>query len=369
MAGISPVSTQRRRFDGLIGAPRCVASPFTWRVFSSSMNFSFFRRRQPAHFLLGRPPRRSLPLLAGTAALALGLFPQLGWGCACGCGISEVGTSEIFPSGANTMAFFEADTQDQNRNWDGASPAPGAHNPDKDLRTTFLIAGIQEMVNRSWGIQAELPYVTRHFQTTGGPSGDDLVAFNWSGPGDMRIEGLYTGFSADMSTGLIFGLKLPTGDYTHNDAFGDIDRDSEFGSGSTDLILGGFQREPLANAPGWIWFAQASVDLPLLTRDQYRPGREIDAALGIYYTRWSLGRLKLAPMAQLKAADRSSDRGANASNPVASGYARLLAAPGIEFSLRPITVYADVELPVIQRFTGNQLASAMIGKVSVSYRF
>ena len=48
--------------------------------------------------------------------------------------------------------------------------------------------------------------------------------------------GMYTGFSNDMSKGIIFGVQLPTGNYT---APG-FDRDTQIGTGSTDLILGAF---------------------------------------------------------------------------------------------------------------------------------
>ena len=51
---------------------------------------------------------------------------------------------------------------------------------------------------------------------------------------------MYTGFFKDMSTGVIFGLKLPTGTYT---APG-LDRDTQIGSGSTDLMLGGYPSRP-----------------------------------------------------------------------------------------------------------------------------
>ncbi len=40
---------------------------------------------------------------------------------------------------------------------------------------------------------------------------------------------MYTGFSDDMSKGIIFGLKLPSGSYT---AAG-FDRDTQIGTGST----------------------------------------------------------------------------------------------------------------------------------------
>jgi hypothetical protein len=58
-----------------------------------------------------------------------------------------------------------------------------------------------------------------------------------------------------------------------------------------------------------------------------------------------------------------------ASNPVASGYQRILVSPGLEIDLHPVTVYADVEIPIYQRFTGNQLAAPALFKVAVSYMF
>jgi hypothetical protein len=50
--------------------------------------------------------------------------------------------------------------------------------------------------------------------------------------------GMYTGFFSDLSTGVMFGLKFPSGVYT---AAG-LDRDTQIGTGSTDLILGAFHR-------------------------------------------------------------------------------------------------------------------------------
>ena len=47
---------------------------------------------------------------------------------------------------------------------------------------------------------------------------------------------MYTGFSKDMSKGLIFGVKLPTGDYTA----ANFDRDTQIGTGSTDSSSAAF---------------------------------------------------------------------------------------------------------------------------------
>jgi hypothetical protein len=299
--------------------------------------------------------------------LALGFAPQTGRACACGCGIYEVGTSSMFPSGSGGTAFLENDYQDQNRNWSGTSKAPAANNPDRDLRTDFITAGLQEMFNRRWGIQVDVPYVSRYFQTTGGATGSDLVTVKWSGLGDIRLNGIYAGFSPDMSTGATFGLKLPTGDYTHNDSFGDVDRDTEIGTGSTDVLLGGFHRGNLTAR--WTWFGQAEADVPVLSRDQYRPGWEIDTVAGVYYHGWSIDRLKIAPVAQAKFSSRASDRGDNSAHPLASGFQRVLLAPGIEFDLHPVMIYGDVELPVYQHFNGNQLAASAQYKLTVGCNF
>ncbi len=129
------------------------------------------------------------------------------------------------------------------------------------------------------------------------------------------------------------------------------------------------KRGNLASDGAWKWFAQAHLDLPVLKRDSYRPGNELDAAVGIYPRGWLAGSVSITPMAQAKFSERGEDTGVNASNPVASGFHRLLFAPGVEFDAHPVTVYADVELPVYQHFTGDQLAAPALFKVSVAWMF
>lgn len=74
------------------------------------------------------------------------------------------------------------------------------------------------MFNRDWGINVRIiPTANRSFLTDtnfGIPGGADLELFRTSQLGDIEITGMYTGFSDDMSKGVIFGLKLPTGSYT-----------------------------------------------------------------------------------------------------------------------------------------------------------
>jgi hypothetical protein len=321
----------------------------------------------------------SAAVKVGCGLLAGVLAPGVVHACACGCGVFDVATSSMLPNGQGGMAWLQYDFQDQNRNWSGTGMAPAANNGDKEIKTDFMTAGLQYMFNSNWGFQFELPYDYRTFKTTSAAPGNPIATINWGALGDIRLEGSYTGFFADQSAGVTFGLKLPTGDWTYNNAWGDVDRDSEIGTGSTDILLGGFYRGNITKDEKWDWFAQGLLDVPVLTQVQYRPGVELDTAAGIDYKGFSLGRMRISPVAQAIFSYRSSDSGANASGgandndgPIPgpdSGYQRLMLSPGIEFHIHPVKIYADVELPVYQNFTGNQLAAPVLFKLSASWMF
>jgi hypothetical protein len=220
------------------------------------------------------------------------------------------------------------------------------------------------MFNRSWGMQVELPFAYRYFKTEVAPN--QVTATTWGSLGDIRLEGIYTGFSDDLSTGVNFGLKLPTGNDNYNPSV--VDRDTQIGSGSTDILLGGFHRGNLSEKYRLDWFSQAQLDIPTLTQAQYRPGFELDAAAGIDYRGWALGRANIAPVAQVLFSERTKDYGAAANSPN-SGYTRVLLSPGIEIHLHPVKIYADAEVPVFQNVNGNQLVAPVLVKVGVSYMF
>lgn len=322
------------------------------------MNFRFFFQFKAT--------QRSLAVALLTAALA---NPQAVRSCACGCGIFQVGTSSMLPMGAGVVTSVDFDYQDQNRNWSGDSRAPADDNPDKDIRTSVESVSLQEVFSQAWSARLDLPFEQRHFETTGGASGDDLVSLDFSGIGDVRIQGIYTGLSPGFVTGLTFGIKLPTGSFTRNDAYGDIDRDTELGSGSTDVVLGAFRRLDIGSNPDWSGFTQVVLDAPVVTRDGYRPGTELDASFGVYYSGVTMEGVLVSPALQLKGSVRGSDGGPNASQPVASGFERILVVPGIEFSRDRVRLDADVGLPAYQHFKGDQLAASALFRLSVSYAY
>ena len=306
------------------------------------------------------------------AVIAAALVPRACWACACGCGVFDVATQSMLPQGPGGVIFAEYNYMDQNMNWHDGSPASAANNGDKDIRTDFTTLGMQYMFNRSWGAQVELPYDFRRYTANFGAG-----STSWSTIGDIRLEGIYTGFFPDMSAGVTFGLKLPTGNDNH-DLPSLLDRDTELGTGSTDILLGGFYRHSLNwITPGLFWFAQAQLDVPVLIQGGYRPGVELDTALGLYYQGLSLGKVKITPVAQAIPSERTSDTGSWASGgvndpPVGisdSGYQRILLSPGLEFDVHPFMVYADAEFDVLQFSRGNQLVAPVLFKVVVSYNF
>jgi hypothetical protein len=296
--------------------------------------------------------------------LAVAFAPSLAHACACGCGVFDVATSAMLPNGPGGMAFLQFAYQNQDQNWNGWSKAPDSDNGDKKIETEFVTPGAQYMFNSSWGAQFEMPYDFRYFKGT--DEDNNISSHNWSQLGDLRLEGIYTGFFADQSAGVNFGLKLPTGSHTEDPDL--VDRDTQIGTGSTDILLGGFYRGNITQDEKWDWFAQTLLDVPTLIQDQYRPGVELDSAAGIDYKGLSLGRVHISPVAQAIVSYRESDSG-DAADPQDSGYERLLLSPGVEFHIHPIKIYADAEIPVLQHFNGDQLVAPVLVKVSASYMF
>jgi hypothetical protein len=285
--------------------------------------------------------------------------------CACGCGIFEVGNGSMIPQGPGGLIFFEWDYQSQNHNWSRHKRAPASDNGDKLLWTSFFRFGLQYMFNERWGIEADAPFAHRYFRRDDGTGTGTNEATQWTDWGDMRIKALYTGFFKDMSLGVDFGLKLPTGNYTQAGA----DRDTELGTGSTDLLLGGFYRTPITADHNWNAFFQIATDFPLFIRDQYRPGLEVDASAGVNYQGFSLGNVAIVPFGQVLLAGKTSDRGANSAQPVASGYQRVLLSPGLEVMMHPFMIYADVEIPVWQNMRGDQLVASALFKLVIAFSF
>lgn len=300
--------------------------------------------------------------VAGIVSLVALLAPSLAWACACGCAVFDVGTSSLLPSGPGGTAYFEYDFLDQNMDWSGTSRAPASADTDKEIRTSFFFAGTQYMFNDSWGVMAEIPFADRVLRTS--VANGNVATFEHVALGDVRVMGVYSGFSPDMSSGVLFGAKLPTGDHTYPN----FDPDTEIGQGSTDVLLGGYHTGALVADGSFSYFAQALWEQEVLIQYGYRPGAELNAAFGISYNNITIGDVHLAPIIQVLFSRRERDGDSNG-NSVDTGYTRMIAAPGIELDRDDWKFYADVEVPFHQDINGHQLVAPAALKVILSRSF
>jgi hypothetical protein len=302
-------------------------------------------------------------ILLSALLAASALMPASALACACGCGVFGVGTSSLFPTGSGGQAWVDYDYLNQDQNRSGTHRSDPGDNEDKLVRTNAVTLGGQYMLDRSWGLSNEIPLWDRTFI-----SEEDAADFGLkrhdSGIADIRLMGMYTGFSPDLSTGIKFGVKLPTGGF-HTPGF---DRDTSIGSGSTDLLLGAFHQGNLNKANTLSYFVQASWDRPIAYQEGYKPGQEFDAAAGLVHTGFSAGKVKVSPVLQVIAVHRDHDRGPE-SNPGDTGYDRILASPGVEVAAGDWKFYADVGLPLYERYRGQQLAAPALFKAIVSRAF
>jgi len=325
---------------------------------------------------------------ATTAALA----------CACGCSVFDVGGLDLPQEQEHGgRVFFEFWGSNQTQNYVGSSKAPAALNSDKNINTQWYNVGFSYNFNRDWGVMVRIPTANRNLTTeTDIAYPGSLNTFNSKSIGDIEIMGMYTGFFQDMSTGIMFGIKLPTGTFT---APG-FDRDNQIGTGSTDLLLGAFHRGLLTGDNAWQYFGQIMWRQPFLYQSAadpqgyfdgnagvvqtYFPGMQIDAAGGIVYNNLYhvFGLDKITPLAQVIVSHRDADSGTG-SDPYNSGFDRVMLSPGVEFTKvvdeannRVVKLYADIEIPIYYRAnaannagTEGQLVAPYLIKVVASYNF
>ena len=298
--------------------------------------------------------------LLTTSGTLLAFAPAAAWACACGCGVFEVGPNMLIPMSMGPTLFVEYDFMDQNRDWSGTSSAPASANSDKDIKTSFFTVGGRYMIGENWGITAQVPVWNRTFKTD---TGSGIASYQYAGLGDIRLTATYSGLSDGMSTNLIVGIKLPTGDYSTVGP----DRDTQIGTGSSDILLGLSKTGTLSPEGDWTWYGQILWDKPLLKTAGYIPGSEFDGAVGVAYSGIAIGNgLQMTPYLQAIGSSRIKDGGIDA-DPPNTGYDRVMLSPGIEIATDNWKVYGDVEFPVYQYMNGDQLVAHQLFKLAISY--
>jgi hypothetical protein len=221
--------------------------------------------------------------------------------------------------------------------------------------------------NKDWGVGISLPWFDRSHATIAA-SDTSVSTSHDQGIGDLRVLARYSGFDAQRSTGFEFGLKLPTGKFDSTFASGPqqgeiVDRGLQLGTGTTDLLLGVYNFGALSD--DWGYFAQALLQQPLDSREDFKPGTGLNLNIGVRYNAGST----IVPALQINARIEKREQGANA-DIENSGATLVYLSPGVTWNLsRRFSAFAFVQAPLYQRVNGLQIEARWLGSVGLHYIF
>lgn len=242
-----------------------------------------------------------------------------------------------------------------------------------ETRNRNLVATFDWGLAPRWGVNLSIPYVDRyHLHIHHDVEGDagERETWDFRSLGDASVRARYQAYArlddpnAIQSAGLVFGVKLPTGRIDVANAQGErAERTLQPGTGTTDLILGGFWHSDYRT--GHSLFASATVQLPANERDGYKPGKRLQVDAGYRYA-WGPN---VGLLLQVNYLARGRDSGEQA-EPEDSGQRVLYASPGITYNVgSKAQVYAFVQAPLYQSVNGVQLVADWSAAVGVSWKF
>jgi len=275
--------------------------------------------------------------------------------------------------GARFDLRFEYIDQDQPMAGDskvGVGEITQHHDEVRTINRNWL-ATVDYAFNADWGVSATLPLIERDHTHIHNHRGAQLNE-SWSlrELGDVRVLGRRQWHAESAQAerldfyGINLGLKLPTGKRDLRNTDGALaERTLQPGTGTTDLLLGGFFSRTLGS--GASWFTDGLLQSPLDTRDNFKPGTRVSLDVGY---RRELGAA-LAGMLQLNVLFKDRDEGSEA-EPANSGGTFFFASPGVSYVLaKSLQVYAFVQLPLYQYVNGVQLVADWAAVAGVSTRF
>ena len=254
----------------------------------------------------------------------------------------------------------------------GTGEFPRDHDEVSTLNRNY-VGTLDHSFNANWGVNVTLPIVNReHHHIQNNDDGTQTPeSWKFSELGDARVLGRYQFTPAESPEhtlgqwGLYFGAKLPTGSHTVTNEEGETaERTLQPGTGTTDALFGAFVRRalPLKDVS---WFAQALVQFPLNTRDDYKPGRRLSIDTGLRYETSE----HLALLLQANLLFKGRDSGAEA-EPEDSGGRSLWLSPGVSYAItKKIQAYGFVQLPLYQYVNGVQLVAERSFVFGFSTRF
>ena len=333
-------------------------------------------------------------------AIVVGLLISAdAFACAsCGCTLSSdweniqsPGAAITFTPGLSLDLRYDYLDQNQLRHGTGSISAIDAskikndgqpQEVEKDTQNNYVTLGADYAIDRLWGINVQVPFIDRRHSTLGtnsngitpGPGGMSYNSHT-DNLGDIRITGRYQGIIRDCTYGVLGvmgGIKIPTGSFTETGTSTDptmpgpvsIDRGLQPGSGTTDIILGAYYSNDIAE--NWDYFAQALYQRALDYRSHYRPGDSFGCNIGMRYA----GIRYFSPLVQFNLKYANRDSGANADR-YSTGGTLLYISPGVSVPVvgRHMFVYGFVQVPLYQDVNGVQLAPRFTTTVGMRYEF
>ncbi|MDP9109483.1 MAG: hypothetical protein M3N23_10495 [Pseudomonadota bacterium] len=313
--------------------------------------------------------------LRSVVASAFACAPLTAFACSsCGCTLTGDWDSQGFTAAPGLRLELRHDflNQSQLRTGTGtvsrnAISLPADREIEQGTINRYTTLAVDYSPNADWGVTLQLPYVDRSHSTVS-PGDTDVSTSHSQSLGDARLIARYQGFTPQHQVGVQVGLKLATG--AHDQQFDGgpqqgqaLDRGLQAGSGSTDLLLGGFYVGNLAASVDY--FTQAMVQLPMHRLESYRPGRSLNLNLGVRY----VGSQRLTPELQFNARTVQRDTGDQADTEN-SGGTLLYVAPGATFAFSDqLNLFGFVQIPLYQHFNGFQLAPRFIASIGARYAF
>ncbi|HUW75761.1 MAG TPA: hypothetical protein VMV70_03695 [Gallionella sp.] len=339
------------------------------------------------------------------AALALFSFSTINdaFACAtCGCSLStDAATGYSASTGWRVSADYSFINQDQLRTGTGTiSPAQvaaindagGNQEVERQTINRYLTFGLSYSPSADWNYRLLAPFIGRSHTTYGAASNpltpDQLSGASVDSLGDIKFIVGYQGVLPTHNLGFQLGVKLPTGDYGGPSASGTgtvgrnpvsfgpggnsggqlLDTSLQAGTGSTDLIIGGYYYQPVSqNFDAFVngQFQAAVMENLDQVGSDYRPGNLATVSVGLRYEE----NPRIVPQLQLNITRKSAELGALADTADTAGTVAYL-SPGISVNvIKNTQMYAFVQLPLYSHLDGYQLFPHYTATVGISHAF
>ena len=243
----------------------------------------------------------------------------------------------------------------------------GGHHQEVETFNRNAWLGLSHAFTPSLNVSIQIPVVSREHQHIHHHHGVPLQErWDFTQMGDARLLAHVrlddTPLPSGKMYGLLVGIKLPTGSASERNNDGDkAEATLQPGTGSTDLIAGGFAAARLGHLD---WHTQLRWQRAVETRQSYRPGDQAGWDMGL---RYPLGAIDV--LAQINMLWRGRDSGAAAEQDD-SGGKFIYISPGLSFSFdRDKQIYALVQLPLYQNVQGTQLTADWAATLGLNVRF